>query len=139
MIIFKGVFDGLGMLLKAPLNAVIGLVNSAISGINGLINGVNKIPGVNLSTIGKIPYLADGGEVIRGSAVVGEDGAELLTVLNDRTVVQPLSQTTNHRTTQMGGVHMHVYGAPGQDIRELADLIMEEMQGMCDREEAAIG
>ena len=63
----------------------------------------------------------------------------LLTVMPDRTVVQPLNQTTNHRTTQLGGVNMHIYGAPGQDVRELADLIMEEMQGCVEREEAALG
>lgn len=137
--IFAGIFEGLGSLLKAPINGVIQMVNAAIGGINWLIDGVNKIPGVNLSTIGKIPLLANGGEVIRGSAIVGEAGAELLTVMPDRTVVQPLNQTTNHRTTQMGGVNMHIYGAPGQDVRELAEIVMEEMQGFVDREEAAIG
>lgn len=137
--IFAGIFEGLEALLKAPINGVIQMVNAAIGGINWLIDGVNRIPGVNLSTIGKIPLLANGGEVIRGSAIVGEAGAELLTVMPDRTVVQPLNQTTNHRTTQMGGVNMHIYGAPGQDVRELAEIVMEEMQGFVDREEAAIG
>lgn len=136
--IFEGIFDGLAAILKAPINGVIQLINSAIDGINWLIDGVNKIPGVNLSTIGRIPMLADGGEVLRGSAIVGEDGAELLTVMQDRTVVQPLTQTTTHRTTQMGGVNVHVYGAPGQDVRELAELVLEEMQGICDSEEAAL-
>ena len=80
-----------------------------------------------------------GGEVIRGNAIVGDGGPELLTVTQDKTVVQPLNQTTNHRTTQLGGVHMTIYGAPGQDVRELAELVMEEMQSFVDSEEAAIG
>ncbi|MBQ3503672.1 MAG: hypothetical protein IJA75_03075 [Oscillospiraceae bacterium] len=137
--IFAGIFEGLAGLLKAPINAVIQMVNAAISGINWLIEGVNKIPGVDIGTIGKIPLLANGGEVIRGNAIVGDGGPELLTVTQDKTVVQPLNQTTNHRTTQLGGVHMTIYGAPGQDVRELAELVMEEMQSFVDSEEAAIG
>lgn len=136
--IFEGIFQGLGTILKAPINTVIGMVNKAIDGINWLIEGVNKLPGVDIPTIGKqIPYLADGGEVLQGSAVVGEDGPELLTVLGDRTVVQPLSQTTTH-TNHLGGVNVHVYGAPGQNVRELAEIVLEEIQEICDSEEAGL-
>jgi phage-related protein len=135
--IFEGVFSGLETLLKAPINGVIGLVNSAISGINWLIEGVNKIPGVNLDTIGKIPYLAEGGEVFRGSAIIGEAGPELMTVLGDRTVVQPLTNSTTHNA-YMGGMTVNVYGAPGQDVRELAELVMEEMENVYEQEDAAL-
>lgn len=135
--IFQGIFSGLATILKAPINAVIGLINDAIDGINWLIDGVNNIPGVDIGRIGTIPMLADGGEVLQGSAIVGEDGAELLTVLGDRTVVQPLSQTTNH-ITHLGGAILHIYGAPGQNVRELAEIVMEEMQGICDSEEAGL-
>lgn len=136
--IFEGIFQGLGTILKAPINTVIGMVNKAIDGINWLIEGANKLPGVDIPTIGKqIPYLADGGEVLRGSAVVGEDGPELLTVLGDRTVVQPLSQTTTH-TNHLGGVNVYVYGAPGQNVRELAEIVLEEIQEICDSEEAGL-
>lgn len=138
--IFSGIFEGLGTILKIPINSVIKMINKAIAGINWLIEGVNKIPGVDIGTIGQIPLLANGGEVLRGSAIVGEAGPELLTVLGDRTVVQPLSQTTNyHRANQWGGVNVYVYGAPGQDVRALADILLEEMQDRVDRAEAAIG
>lgn len=136
--IFKGIFDGLGTIVKAPLNAVISMINKVIDGCNRFADLANRIPGMSFGKLNRIPMLASGGDVLRGTALVGEDGPELLTVTQDKTVVQPLSQTTNHRTTQLGGVNMHIYGAPGQDVRELADLIMEEMQGMCDREEAAL-
>ena len=45
--------------------------------------------------------------------------------------------TTNH-STHLGGVSIAVYGAPGQDVRELAEIMMEEMQQIYDREEAAL-
>lgn len=74
--IFKGIMSGLASIIKSPLNGVIGLINSAISGINVLIRGVNKLPGVNIPTIGKIPYLASG-------AVIPPNN-EFLAVLGDQ-------------------------------------------------------
>lgn len=135
--IFGGIFDGLKAVAKAPLNAIIGMVNMAISGINGVIGGLNKIPGVNIGEIGKIPYLAKGGILSRGSAVVGEAGPELLTMSAGRAVVQPLTNnnTTNNSATY-GNVTINVYGAAGQSINELADEIMYKMQGHVERREA---
>lgn len=44
----------------------------------------------------------------------------------------------NNSTTNLGGVSIAIYGAPGQDVRELAEIVMDEMQHICDREEAAV-
>lgn len=94
--IVKGVFDGLVGIVKLPINAVIGIVNGFIGGLNKL-----KIPdwvpfiggaGVNIP---EIPYLAKGGAVIGGgSAVVGEDGAELIDLPRGATVT-PLNDNNN--------------------------------------------
>ena len=113
---------------KIPLNAIIRLVNTAINGINGVTSTLNKIPGVNIGQIGKIPYLAKGGILSRGSAVVGEAGPELLTMSNGRAVVQPL--TNNHTTNNAnyGGLTINVYGAVGQDVNTLAEIVMEKAQ-----------
>ena len=118
---------------KAPLNAIIGMVNMAISGINGVIGGLNKIPGVDIGQIGKIPYLAKGGILSRGSAVVGEAGPELLTMSAGRAVVQPLTNNTTNNSATYGNVTINVYGAAGQNINELADEIMYKMQGYVER------
>lgn len=125
--IFGGVFGAIEDAAKIPLNAVISLVNSAISGINGVTGLLNKIPGVNIGQIGKIPYLAKGGVVTRGQAIVGEAGPELLTVADGRTVVQPLTNNTTNNNN-LGGITVNVYGAPGQDIRELAELVGDAVQ-----------
>ena len=134
--VFAGIFDGLAMVLKAPLNAVIGLINGAISGINWVIKSVNKIPGVgDVPTIGKIAYLAKGGVLTQGSAIVGEAGPELLTMSGNRAIVQPLTnQTTSNQ--YLGGLTINVYGAPGQDINELADIISEKISDAAARREA---
>ena len=126
--IFGGIFNGLKAVAKQPINAIIGLVNGAISGINSVIRSINKLPGVSIGQIGKIPYLAKGGIVTRGSAVVGEAGPELLTVTGGRTIVQPLTGSSTTHSTNYGGVTLNVYGAPGQDEHALARIVMEEMQ-----------
>lgn len=134
--IFGGIFNGLKAVAKAPLNAIIGMVNMAISGINGVIGGLNKIPGVDIGQIGKIPYLAKGGILSRGSAVVGEAGPELLTMSAGRAVVQPLTNNTTNNSATYGNVTINIYGAAGQSINELADEIMYKMQGYVERREA---
>lgn len=104
--IFRGTFNALASLAKVPLNSVIALLNGAINGINMMIDALNsisfKIPdwvpllggksfGLHLARVGSIPYLAKGGILSQGSAVVGEAGPELLTLTSGRAVVQPLS------------------------------------------------
>ena len=102
--IFAGLFGGLVGLAKSPINAIISLVNAAIDGINWLIESINRIPGVNISTIGKIPMLASGGTVWSGSAIVGEAGPELLTVTGGKAVVQPLSVNTGNIEGLLGNI-----------------------------------
>lgn len=134
--IFQGIFAYIGNIAKRPLNSVIGMVNGAISGINMLIRGINNLPGVDIPTIGKIPYLAKGGVLSSGSAIVGEAGPEILTMAGNRAIVQPLTnQTTNN--TSLGGITMNIYGAPGQDVRELANIIEDELADRIERREAA--
>lgn len=74
--IFGGIMNGLGAVIKAPLNAVIGLVNSAISGLNKIsVTIPDFVPvvggkhfGVNLP---KVPYLYNGGIVTQPTFMGG--------------------------------------------------------------------
>lgn len=78
--IFGSAFDGLVALCKAPLNAVIAIINKAISGINGLGLTIPKwVPilggksfSVNIPTL---PMLAMGG-FTDGVSIAGEAGTE---------------------------------------------------------------
>lgn len=104
--VFKKAWDSIAAFAKAPLNAIIAMVNSAISGINTVISGFNrmsfKMPkwlggqswSPNLPTIPSVPMLAQGGIVTGGSAIVGEAGAELLSVSNGQARVSPLTNST---------------------------------------------
>lgn len=78
--IFSNVFDALAGIAKAPINAVIALVNGAIGAINGIsVDIPDWVPkfggqtfGVNLPTI---PQLAEGGIATRSTlANIGEGG-----------------------------------------------------------------
>ena len=132
--IFSGIFGGIKDLIKAPINAVIGAINKVIGGFNKLRSVAGK------SQVSTIPLLARGGIVSSGSAIVGDAGPELLTMMGGRAVVQPLtSSTTNNTNTNLGGVTINVYGAAGQNVRELADIIMDEMQAATDRKAAVFG
>lgn len=148
--IFKGVFDGLTAIAKAPLNLIIGALNGLIDGLNWIIGGINSISfeipswvpviggrrvGFNLAKIGKLAYLAQGGILTAGSAMVGENGPELLTMMGDRAMVQPLTQRTTNNS--FGGVTLNVYGAAGQNVQELAEIVMDEIASATQRREAA--
>lgn len=90
--IFGGIFDGIAAMAKAPINAMITLINGFLGGLNNIKipKWVPKVGGrsFNISTI---PYLAKGGHLINGQAIVGEAGPELLTAKNGKTTVTPLS------------------------------------------------
>lgn len=90
--IFGGIFDGIVAIAKMPLNNMIGLINGFIRGLNN-IKVPKWVPGVGGKSfsIGELPYLAKGGHVLNGQAIVGEAGPELLTNKNGKTTVTPLS------------------------------------------------
>ncbi|MDH5031697.1 phage tail tape measure protein [Enterococcus faecalis] len=90
--IFGGIFDGIVAIAKAPINGLIGLINGFIGGLNN-IKIPKWVPGIGGKGfhIGKIPYLAEGGTILNGQAIVGEAGPELLTAKNGKTTVTPLS------------------------------------------------
>lgn len=76
--IFGGIMGSLGTVIKAPLNAVISLINGAISGLNRIsVNIPSWIPGIGGSHFGvnipKVPYLARGGLIDSPTlAMIGE-------------------------------------------------------------------
>ena len=82
--IFAGIFATLSNAVKAPLNAVIGLINGAIGAINKISFTVPEwVPGLGGKTFGaslnKIPYLYKGTNFFSGGpAVIHDKGAEIV-------------------------------------------------------------
>lgn len=82
---FKGVINGV-------LGAIENILNTPIRTINSLIRTINKIPGINIGTLGefRLPRLAKGGIINQpgrgipvGSAIGGERGQEGVIPLTD--------------------------------------------------------
>lgn len=111
---FEEIWSSFESIAKAPINSIIGLINGLISGINWLINGLNTVSitipdwvpeiggnsfGISLPYVNEIPYLAKGGILEQGSAIVGEAGAELLTIASGKAIVQPLTNNTTNSSS----------------------------------------
>ncbi len=90
--IFSGIWEAIKGILKAAINSMSGTINN-------IINGINKISVKGHSpNIPTIPMLASGGVLTSGSAIVGEAGAELLTVSGGEAMVEPLGGQTSELT-----------------------------------------
>lgn len=139
----KPVLDTVWDYIKKMINGMLGLVNKLIDGINGLIAGLNMIHfdlpswvpgiggksfGINIPTIPHIPLLAEGGVLSSGSAIVGERGAELLTVGNGSATVQPLTNnyTTNNYQQGTPNISVNFTGSLAQLARVLQPEIVAE-------------
>lgn len=112
--IFGGIFDGIVAVGKAPINAMIGLINGFIGGLNN-IKIPKWVPGISGKSfsISKLPYLAQGGHLINGQAIVGEAGPELLTAKNGKTTVTPLSDEEKRKgisgRVSGGSIEQHIH------------------------------
>lgn len=144
--IFRGIFEALEGIVKAPLNGVIFLLNKAIGFINMFIDGINEVIsvinmlGAGIPTIPSIPeiaYLAKGGILEAGSAVVGENGPELLSLLNGKARVTPLSSAGNTGSSVPAAAGfnqtLNFYGAemtPSQVARKTRNATRKMLAGV---------
>lgn len=93
--IFANAFAALSGLAKAPINSVIGIINSAVSGINkmgfDIPDWVPIVGGKKFSiNIPEIPMLATGG-FTDGVSIAGEKGTEAVISFDNRYRAQNLS------------------------------------------------
>lgn len=105
------VFNTVKNAVRTAINAVISVINGLINGLNNMIWSLNQfqinipnwVPGVggrtfgiNIPYIGNIPFMANGGVLTDGAAIVGEAGPELLTMNQGRAEVTPLTSSIGH-------------------------------------------
>ena len=89
--VFKGIFDTFESIVKTPINAIIGMINKVIDGMNSLsISFPDWVPGFGGKSFGinipKIPMLAKGGILDSPTlAMVGEAGKEAVVPLENNT------------------------------------------------------
>lgn len=133
----KNLFLGIVDTIIGAINTIIGTINRVIELITGKSGLISKIPTTSTwqrttssSSSSKVlpggqVMMASGGVLANGSAIVGERGAELLTMNGGVATLTPI---TNNTVTNLGGINLSVYGAQGQNVNELADVVMERIQ-----------
>ncbi|MDA1860969.1 tape measure protein [Bacillus cereus group sp. BY122LC] len=133
--IFDGIFNGIELAAKAPINAVISMINALIEGINS-IDMPDWVPfvGGGKTHIPTIPMLATGGHVLGdGSFIAGEAGPELFTKRGNRVSVTPLS--SNEKSLGITGTMSRLIGdmsySMANSMKELSGLksVMSNVYG----------
>lgn len=80
---FESIFYGVKNIFDDILGGIIGGINGAIDGVRTFSKGKIDLP--------NIKWMAEGGVLTSGSAIVGEAGPEFVQVSNGQAMVQPLS------------------------------------------------
>lgn len=134
--IFRGVFDSFVALAKTPINAVIGLINGVVSGINNMgIDIPDWVPGLGGKgfhiNIPQIPMLYKGTDNwMGGPAMIHDRGAEIVD-LPQGTRVYPHDESIRKARAE-GGKNISIQIAKIAEsiiVREEADIdrIMEKL------------
>lgn len=121
--IFSGIWNGLESIAKTPINAIIGMMNKLISGLN-TIKLPDWIPGIGGAGINipKIPKLWRGTNFAKGGmTLVGEQGPELVN-LNRGASVLPAHKT---RSVLDGG-SLNVNGIGSGPTISIGQLVVRE-------------
>lgn len=131
------VADAIGGAFKGIINTVlkgaIGIINGFLDSINWAIDVINKIPGVNIKTVPRlpVPQLATGGVVRQATlAMIGEDGAEAVVPLeNNLEWIDKLAAKIN---SSSGGsnqpIQLTVQIGEKRIASQIIDLINEKTQ-----------
>lgn len=136
--IFTGIFANLSSALKAPLNAVIGLINGAIGKVNSLSFTVpDWVPGLGGKTFGAslrtIPYLYKGTNYFEGgTAIIHDKGAEIVDLPRGTRVI-PHDKSLNEAYKM--GVSSKVSGSSIKNITiaKIADTIVVREEADIDK------
>lgn len=127
--IFSNAFSALVELCKIPINAVIGIINGAINGINSILGSVTTIPewvpvvgGKGFSMqLPTIPMLAKGG-FTDGVSIAGEAGTEAVISFD------PSVRSTNIANWQKAGQMLGVDPVQAASVAGAGSLTTDRME-----------
>ena len=124
-----GLFNGISNAASWLYDKLRGWVSDVLGWVKGLF-GIHSPSKVFANEIGKFipPGITLGVEQAMPKAM--RDMGEELSALS------ALPMPGGGTTTNLGGVNIVVYGAQGQDVGELADIVMARMQNAVERREA---
>lgn len=124
-----GLFDGISNAASWLYDKLRGWVSNVLDWVKGLF-GIHSPSKVFADEVGKFipPGITLGVEQAMPKAM-RDMGAEL-------SALSTLPLPGGGTTTNLGAVNIVVYGAQGQDVSELADIVMARMQSAVERREA---
>lgn len=127
--IVKGIFNGIKNATQWLFNKLRGWVDDVVGWVLHLF-GINSPSKVFADEVGKFipPGITLGVEQAMPRAM-RDMGKEL-------SALATLPLPSGGTTTNMGGVVINVYGAEGQDVNALADVVMYRLQSAVERKEA---
>lgn len=106
--------------MNGAISTVEGVINGFIDAINGSVNMINKIPGVNIGTVGyvNLPRLARGGIVDSPTvAMIGEAGKEVVMPLENTGFLQTMGRVVGGAVVNaLGGGFNQGSSWPSGDI-----------------------
>lgn len=125
----EGLFNGIANAASWLYEKIKGWASDVLDWIKGFF-GIHSPSKVFADEVGKFipPGITLGVEQAMPKAM-RDMGAEL-------SALSTLPLPGGGTTTNLGGVNIVVYGAPGQDVSELADVVMARMQSAVERREA---
>lgn len=132
--IFSNVFGALGGIVKLPINAVIGIINSAIAGINSIaIDVPDWVPGFGGKTYGfdipKIPMLANGGIVTAPTISMIGEGSEPEAVIPLSKLEKMLSGDFHSSGTTYEIVYSPIYQIMGNASKDdIAEITADDFE-----------
>lgn len=131
---FGTIFNTMKDLALAPINFVLGLVNSVIDAVKDALEWLSKLGKKKKdvddggSGTKKIRMMAKGGVLTNGEAIVAEAGPELIQMINGRAVVTPLTKSSTNtevntakgHSTGGGDITVNVYSPKALTAPETA-------------------
>lgn len=132
--IFGNAFGALGGIVKMPINAVIGIINSAIAGINSIaIEIPDWVPGLGGKTYGfniqQIPMLANGGIVTAPTISMIGEGSEPEAVIPLSKLEKMLSGDFHSSGSTYEIVYSPIYQIMGNASKEdIADVTADDFE-----------
>ena len=122
---FEGIIKGIGNVFKSVINGmIINPINWAIKGINDLIRGVNKIPGVNIDTLSKIPSLDIGTNRVMSDGLAMIHAGEAI-VPAAEVQAGGFSGMSNNNKMNIGTINIEAIGFEDKD--ELVGAIGDQL------------
>ena len=121
--------DAIGGAVKTAINGVISLIentiNKAVDLINGAIGLINKLPGVNVGTIGRVnlPRLAQGGILKKGQVglLEGSGDEAVVPLHNNKKWIRAVADVM--RQELQGGVSSNVRNLSTSNVNNFTQVI----------------